>query len=162
MINTKIVLISLYIVLIYWISLKLEALHMMFFPSLGAYCLFLFSKQLHTKFIVKIFLGSVFVALISTVMFQLNDGLLSLFCTMLIAVGIIYKFELNAPPILAVAMIPYYIQAPSYWEFPFALSLTLIGLVAVLLLNEGLEKLKVAQLFVNVTKMVTGIKGFSK
>lgn len=132
MLSARGFIISLYIIFIYWLSLQFTSLHMMFFPTLGAYCLFFMTKPLSRKAQIQISFGSVMVSILSTLMYHWNTGIISLFITTLITIGLINYFKWNAPPVLAVSIIPFFTHSASYWEFPVAISLSLSGIVVLL------------------------------
>ncbi|MEK8132816.1 hypothetical protein WMW72_33540 [Paenibacillus filicis] len=137
--RTKIVAIGLYLMLVYWLSLHVEGLHTLFFPTLGAFSLLFLSRPLHPKEVVKVALGAVLASAIGVLAHAVYPGVISLFVTMLVIVWMIRKFQLNAPPILSVSFIPFFVESPNWWAMPVSVAGSIVGLVATLYMVHALE-----------------------
>jgi len=138
--NIKIAAICLYITLIYWLSLHYPSLHMMFFPTLGAFSLLFATRSLELKELGKISFGAILSSIIGTFMFYLDAGVFSLLANMLITIWLITKFKWNAPPILAVSFIPFFARTPELWTVPLSVCGSLLGLLLTLTLTLAVEK----------------------
>jgi|GEM_PF-1016684 len=137
----KLAAISLYIVLIYWFSLHVPLLHMMFFPTLGAFSLLFVSRSPDAKVLSKIAAGACVSSVIGTALFHLGGGgVLALFLNVIVIIWLIVRLKWNAPPILAVSLIPFFAQAPNVWIVPVSVCGTLAGLLATLSLASLLER----------------------
>lgn len=136
----KVIAICFYVTLIYWISLQFQTLHTLFFPTIGAFSLLFILKPFKQKEMWKIALGAVISSVIGSLLVQLNAGALSLLATLLIVTSLILKFNWNAPPILAVALIPFFSKPEVVWAAPLSVCGVLIGLVATLYAAALCEK----------------------
>lgn len=130
--NVKLVLISLYIVLVYWISSHLPSLHAMFYPTLGAFSFLLASREFDLKHAGRVLVGATIASAIGTALHALEPGALGLLADTLLVAWLIHRFRWNAPPILAVSIIPFFVAPPSLWAAPVAVMASLAGLIAVL------------------------------
>jgi hypothetical protein len=140
--NIKTLAISLYIIFIYWLSLRFSSLHMLFFPTLGSFSFLFISRSIGSIEISKIALGAVVSSIIGTLLFHLSPGVISLFSTTLITIWLINQFKLNAPPILAVAIIPFFAHSPNLWIMPLSVCGSMLGLILILSFVNGIERLK--------------------
>ncbi|MCD1258604.1 HPP family protein [Paenibacillus athensensis] len=137
----KMAAISLYIVLIYYFSLHVPLLHMLFFPTLGAFSLLFVSRSQDVRELSKIAAGAFIASIIGTALFHLgNGGVLSLFITIIVISWLIIKLKWNAPPILAVSLIPFFAHAPNVWIVPVSVCGSMAGLLATLGLVSLLER----------------------
>ncbi|SDD49583.1 hypothetical protein SAMN02799630_03734 [Paenibacillus sp. UNCCL117] len=130
--NPKIVAIGLYIMLIYWLSMQAPLLHMLFFPTLGAFSLFFISRPLQAKETARIALGAIIASLVGTLSFTVHPGVLSLFINTLVIIWLIKRFHWNAPPILAVSFIPFFARSDIWWAVPVSVAISIVGLLATL------------------------------
>ncbi|MFD0674598.1 hypothetical protein [Cohnella sp. GCM10027633] len=130
--NVKLVLISLYIVLVYWISSHLPTLHALFYPTLGAFSFLLASREFDLKHAGRILAGATVAAAIGTAAHALEPGALGLLSDTLLVAWLIHRFRWNAPPILAVSIIPFFVEPTTLWAAPVAVMVSLAGLIAVL------------------------------
>ena len=124
--------ICIYIILIYWISLHIPHMKSLFFPTLGAFSLLFVSRSFEKAEVRKIALGAVTASVIGSLFAYWNPGVVSLLLTLLIVIGLINKFKWNAPPILAVSLIPFFTQPDLAWVIPLSVFLSLGGLVLTL------------------------------
>jgi hypothetical protein len=139
--NIKILAVCLYIILIYWLSLTFPSLHMLFFPTLGSFGFLFISRSIGLKDISKIALGAVISSVIGSLLFHLSPGIISLFINTLITIWLINQFKLNAPPILAVSIIPFFAHSPNLWIMPLSVSGSMLGLILILSLVKRMERI---------------------
>ncbi|WP_054025530.1 HPP family protein [Bacillus sp. FJAT-28004] len=132
--------ICLYIIMIYWISLHIPYMHSLFFPTLGAFSLLFISRPFEKSQLRKIALGAVFSSFIGSILNYWNPGVLSLLLTLLIVIFCINRFNWNAPPILAVALIPFFTQPTLFWAIPLSVCGSLLGLLVTLSAAVYIEK----------------------
>ncbi|MBO9597392.1 MAG: hypothetical protein J7559_06185 [Cohnella sp.] len=130
--NVKLVLISLYIALIYWLSIHLASLHALFFPTLGAFSFLLASREFNRKIAGNMLIGSTTAALIGTLLHTLDAGAIGLLADCLIVGWLIHRCRWNAPPILAVSIIPFFVDQTNAWITPLCVLLSLSGLIFLL------------------------------
>lgn len=130
--NVKLVLISLYIALIYWLSTHLTSLHALFFPTLGAFSFLLASREFDRKIASNMLIGSTIAALIGTLLHTVDAGAIGLLADSLIVGWLIHRLRWNAPPILAVSIIPFFVDQTNAWITPLCVLLSLSGLIFLL------------------------------
>lgn len=131
--------ICLYLVVVYWISLHIPHMHALFFPTLGAFSLLFISRPFSKAEVGRIAIGAVAAALVGSLLAHWHAGALSLLATLLIVIGLINRFKWNAPPILAVALIPYFTQPPLFWAIPLSVCGALAGLLLTLTVADYAE-----------------------
>jgi hypothetical protein len=120
------------LLLIYWVSQHLPALKMIFYPTLGAFSYLFISRTFDFKDFAKMIAGASAASLISSSLFLSMTGFLPFFTATLCTILLIRKFNLNAPPILAIALIPFFSQPTSIWSLPLAVLISLTGLLLAL------------------------------
>ncbi|MFC5701331.1 HPP family protein [Cohnella faecalis] len=130
--NYKFVLIGLYIVFIYWLSSQEPALHALFYPTLGAFCFLFASRTFDARDVGRILIGATISSIIGSWLHQLYPSAISLFANVLIVAWLIKRFHWNAPPILAVSIVPFFVPQTNVWLIPASVSLSLLGLILVL------------------------------
>ncbi|WP_182914385.1 HPP family protein [Paenibacillus sp. 1011MAR3C5] len=130
-----------YILFIYWVSSHIPQMHSLFFPTLGAFSLLFISRPLNHTELRNIAVGAITASAIGSLFVHLSTGILSLLATLLIVLGLMKKLNWNAPPILAVALIPFFTQPPSVWIIPVSVACTLAGLLVILSAAAFAEKL---------------------
>lgn len=130
--NAKLVVISLYIVLIYWISSQWPSMHALFYPTLGAFSFLLATREFDLKHAGRILVGATVAAALGTSLHALVAGVPGLLADTLVVGWLIHRFRLNAPPILAVSIIPFFVEQPNVWAEPVAVLVSLAGLIGVL------------------------------
>ncbi|WP_027086433.1 HPP family protein [Cohnella panacarvi] len=130
--NVKLVLISIYIALIYWLSTHLSPLHALFFPTLGAFSFLLASREFDRKIAGNMLIGSTIAAVIGTLLHVLEPGAVGLLADCLLVGWLIHRFRWNAPPILAVSIIPFFVDQGNAWITPICVLLSLSGLIFLL------------------------------
>ncbi|MBP3965314.1 HPP family protein [Paenibacillus lignilyticus] len=138
--NVKSLAICLYVVLLYWLSLHVSFLDTLFFPTIGAFSFLFLSRTYLMSELGKITFGAVVSALIGTILFYLYPSSLTLFVNAVIIIWLIRKFNWNAPPIAAVALIPFFSHSPHLWAIPISVCAALLGLMGSLVLAEVLER----------------------
>jgi hypothetical protein len=112
----------------------------LFFPTLGAFSFLFVSRSLQLKQMGGVILGACLSSTIGTLLYALDSGVLSLFITILSVILLINKFNWNAPPILAVAIIPFFVKADSFWLIPISVFVSLLGLLGTLAVVYTVEK----------------------
>lgn len=120
-----------YLTLLYWMSTHFSELHMIFFPTLGAFGFICITRTVDLRWIMKICVGAVASSVIGASIYTLHSGVLSLLAVTLITIWMIHHFKLNAPPILAISLIPFFSKSGSIMIMPLSVSLALLGLLAV-------------------------------
>ncbi|MCY9592131.1 hypothetical protein PC41400_04350 [Paenibacillus chitinolyticus] len=138
--NVKIIGVALYIMLIYGISKHYPAMHGLFFPALGAFSFLFISRPFNAKAMSSISAGAVLATVVGTLIYYLVPGILALFVNTLIIIWL-NKVKWNAPPILAVSLIPFFTETPRIWDVPLAVALSLAGLTVTLLAADFVHKL---------------------
>jgi hypothetical protein len=134
--NIKIVVISLYLVLIYSVSQHSPDFKIIFFPTLGAFSYLFISRAFHFKDFAKVIAGASVASLISSLLFLNMTGFVPLLISTLCTIILIRRFNLNAPPIVAVALIPFFAQPTHFWTLPLAVLVSLSGLLVTLSIAE--------------------------
>ncbi|WP_239615618.1 hypothetical protein [Cohnella mopanensis] len=132
MLNLKMIAICLYIVVIYWISTHIPSLHSLFFPTIGAFSLLFISKPFSKVELGKIAFGAIVSSVIGTIIVYLHPGVISLFINTIIVITLITKLKWNAPPILAVSFVPFFVQPTFIWAIPLSVCGALLGLLLTL------------------------------
>ncbi|MBP1153732.1 uncharacterized membrane protein YgaE (UPF0421/DUF939 family) [Paenibacillus sp. PvR052] len=78
-------------------------------------------------------MGSHEIPLIAFVLLSvLNSSAFSLLVTILLTIWCIKKGNWYAPPILTVAIIPYFMQSSDSWLIPISVGVSLLGVLAVI------------------------------
>ncbi|UJF35838.1 HPP family protein [Paenibacillus hexagrammi] len=123
--NVKIIVCSLFLMLIYMISLQINSMHMLFYPTLGAFG-FLFSSRQSSLFEMgKMLLGATAGSIIGAGLYMMYSGPVTIFIAALLVMKMIVTFKLNSPPIMAICLIPYFSHPVTPWLAPI---FTLISL----------------------------------
>ncbi|MCR2805290.1 HPP family protein [Paenibacillus soyae] len=137
----KAIAICFYIVLIYWISLHIPLLNSLFFPTLGAFSLLFISKPFPLNEMWRIAVGAAVASFIGSTFAQLSTSALSLLATLLIVIVLFHTFKWNAPPIMAIALIPFFAKPAHVWTAPLSVVIVLAGLLLTLYAVAQCEKL---------------------
>ncbi len=132
--------ICLYIIFIYWISSHIPHMQSLFFPTLGAFSLLFISRPFEKAEVRKIAFGAVISSIVGSVSVYIHPGVISLLLTLVIVISFINTFKWNAPPILAVSLIPFFTQPPLLWVIPISVCVALIGLMLTLSAAAYIEK----------------------
>lgn len=140
--NMKIIGVALYIMLVYGISKHYPAMHGLFFPALGAFSFLFISRPFNVKAMISISAGAVLASVIGTLICHLIPGIFALFVNTLVIIWL-NKVKWNAPPILAVSLIPFFTVTSRIWDVPLAVALSLAGLTVTLLAADFVHKLLV-------------------
>ncbi|MGG2196528.1 MULTISPECIES: hypothetical protein [Paenibacillus] len=125
--------VCLYLLLVYWLSLHFPSLKSLFYPTLGAFSYLFASRSFAIKDLVRMTVGAGAASMIGTGLYIAQIGLMGFMLTVLTTFFLIKRFHLNAPPILAVSLVPYFAQPQHFWTTPIAVLATLAGLVVTLL-----------------------------
>ncbi|SFT21964.1 HPP family protein [Paenibacillus sp. BC26] len=138
--NVKSLAICLYVMVLYWLSLHVSFLDTLFFPTIGSFSFLFLTRTYSMSELGKITFGSVVSAIIGTILFYLYPSSLTLFVNAVIIIWLIRKFNWNAPPIAAIALIPFFSHTSHLWAIPISVCAALVGLMAALVLAEVLER----------------------
>lgn len=130
--NLKTIVICLYVGLIYWLSLHFSFLDTLFFPTLGAFSFLFLSRSSTISEVGKVTFGAVVSSGIGTLLYYIYPSAISLFINVIITIWLINKFKWNAPPIVAVALIPFFSHSAHHWAIPLSVCAALLGLMLVL------------------------------
>lgn len=139
--NIKAFAICLYIVGIYWVSSRMPSLHALFFPTLGAFSLLFIAHPFSPVRLGRVAFGAIIAVLVGTAMAYVHPGAITLFCNMLIVIYLINRFKWNAPPILAVSLIPFFVHASYIWVIPLSVCASLLGLLITLFVAHHVERI---------------------
>jgi hypothetical protein len=134
MLYVKVVVVSLYLALIYWLSLHIAPLAPLFFPTLGAFSYFLITSNPTARRSILLVTGAGMASLLGSAAFLWLPEMPAILATFILTVVLIRRFHLNAPPILAIALIPFFDRPQELWATPLTVFVTLTVLVALLLL----------------------------
>jgi hypothetical protein len=132
---------GLYIMFIYWLSSHAPGMHMLFFPTLGAFGFLFITRSPRLPELGGIAAGAVCSSVIGTLAYAVNDGMASLFVGTLATIWLVRTLKLNAPPIVAVSLIPFFAHPTNLWVAPLSVAASLAGLLAVLGLVYAVERL---------------------
>ncbi len=139
--NIKIIVICTYIALIYWLSLHVSFLDTLFFPTIGAFSFLFVTRSFRCAEIGKITFGAFVSSMIGTLIFWVYPSSISLFVNVLFTMWLIKRLNWNAPPIVAVSLIPFFSHSAHPWLIPVSVCMVLLGLMLFLFLAERIEKL---------------------
>ncbi|CAG7652558.1 hypothetical protein PAESOLCIP111_06568 [Paenibacillus solanacearum] len=134
--DIKTVAIALYLLLIYWLSQSFPALKPLFYPTLGAFSYLFVSRIFAMKDLMRLVIGAGAASAIGSLFYMMHAGPWTFLVTCLCTIVVIRKFHFNAPPILAVSLIPFFSQPAQWWVLPLSVTASLSGLVVMLLLTE--------------------------
>ncbi|MDR7314493.1 HPP family protein [Brevibacillus nitrificans] len=137
--SLKMVFVCLYIMSIYWLSLHIPFLDTLFFPALGAFCFLFASRSLRLSEMSKITWGAFISSMVGTLFFFVYPSPISLFVNVLFTIWMINRFKWNAPPIVAVSLIPFFSHSDYHWYIPLSVCAVLLGSMIVLFIAEQLE-----------------------
>lgn len=133
-------LICCYLVSIYWLSLHLPSLKMVFYPTLGAFCFLAVSRGRKLRDTGIVMVGAIVSVTLGSLLYSISSGALSFFATALVTITLIQAFKWNAAPILAVSFIPYFAHPDSIWTLPLSVVVSLSGLFLLMWAVGSLEK----------------------
>ena len=131
---TKVVLVSLYLAAIYWLSLHIAPLAPLFFPTLGAFSYYLIMSNPTARRYILLVAGAGLASLLGSAAFLWLPELPAILATFILTVVLIRRLQLNAPPILAIALIPFFDRPQELWSTPITVFVALTILVALLML----------------------------
>lgn len=137
--NIKTWAICFYLLIIYWVSRHVPDIRMIFYPTLGAFSYLFISRSFSLKDFGKLIAGACAASLISSAFYLSHTGIISFFASTLCTILLIRKLKLNAPPVLAIALVPYFAPPEHIWTLPLAVLVSLSGLLLVLSLTELAE-----------------------
>jgi len=149
----KLSIICLYLSVSYWIASHFSLLGMLFYPSLGSFTFLLMRRENFKKDLYKIMLGATVTSSIGSGLYFLYPSIFTFFFVALITLYIMQKFNWDAAPILAVALIPFFSHPESIWVLPFSVLCSLVGLHVPLWLIQKLENKKQSSLSNNQIHM---------
>lgn len=137
--NIKTILICAYIMAIYWFSKHYSFLDTLFFPTVGAFSFLFLSRSFRYTELTRITFGAFISAAIGTLLVYLYPSAISVFANVLITIWLIKRFKWNAPPIVAVSLIPFFSNSTHLWIIPLSVSAVLLGLMLTLFIAERAE-----------------------
>ncbi|MFH5185998.1 hypothetical protein ACHHV8_27005 [Paenibacillus sp. TAB 01] len=137
--NLKTWTICFYLLLIYWIAQHIPSVKMLFYPTLGAFSYLFISRTFAFKDFCRLIAGASAASLISSALFLSDTGFISFFAAVLSTIILIQKFRLNAPPILAIALVPFFTHPGNLWGLPLAVLVSLSGLLLTLVRRRGVQ-----------------------
>jgi hypothetical protein len=137
--NIKTIAICFYIMVIYWFSLHISFLDTLFFPTLGAFGFLFLSRSFQHKELVRITIGAFVSAVIGTLLVYVYPSSVSVFINVLITMLLINKFKWNAPPIVAISLIPFFSHSAHRWVIPLSACAVLVGLMLTLFVAERVD-----------------------
>ncbi|MED4780999.1 HPP family protein [Brevibacillus choshinensis] len=138
--NFKMIVICIYIMLIYWLSLQFPYLDTLFFPTVGAFSFLFVSRALRFSEISKITLGAFISSAMGTLFFFIYPSPIMLFVNVLITMWLVTTCKWNAPPIVAVSLIPFFSHSSNHWFIPLSVCGVLLGLMVVIFIAERVER----------------------
>ncbi|USB31647.1 HPP family protein [Paenibacillus sp. YPG26] len=130
-----------YLAIIYFASIQLPSLKMVFYPTLGAFSFLFIHRQGHIKDTGRIIIGAIVAATLGSLFYTIDSGVLSFFATAMITLSLIKLFRCNAAPILAVSLIPFFAHPVTIWMLPASVMASLAGLALTLWFIGKLEQL---------------------
>ncbi|RUS47396.1 HPP family protein [Cohnella sp. AR92] len=137
--KVKTIAIGIYIMIIYWFSLHFSFLDTLFFPTLGAFSFLFISRTFLYREIARITVGAFVSSAIGTILFYLYPSPITVLANVLITIWLIRKFKWNAPPIVAVSLVPFFSHSPHHWVIPLSVSAVLLGLMLILFIAERVD-----------------------
>ncbi|TBL75628.1 HPP family protein [Paenibacillus thalictri] len=135
--NIKLLSASLFLMATYWISLKVPAMHMVFYPTLGAFCVLFTTRSFERIEIVKVIIGAAVSSVVGCLFYFIYPGALSILLVSLLVMWANKKYKLNAPPIMAIALIPFFSHPQHLWLTPLFVFLSLTSLFVLIGLADA-------------------------
>lgn len=130
-----------YLGLVYLAAGRLQGLHPLFFPALGAFAYLAITRRSDWREMMKMTAGAIVCSFVGSVLSFLHPNSVFLVIDALLVFWLIHKLNWNAPPILAVSLIPFFSRSSAWWTFPASSGAALIGLMLVLALASVLDRL---------------------
>jgi hypothetical protein len=137
--SIKTVAVSGYLLAMYWLSQHLSIQEMLFYPTLGAFSYYFMCRSMRLKDSLLILFGAVLAAEAGSLLHHYVPGIMAFFLICLLTIGALKVAKMNAAPIAAIAIIPYFTDLSSVWVLPVSVFITLAGLIAVLFAAHALE-----------------------
>ncbi|WP_438448687.1 hypothetical protein [Gorillibacterium sp. sgz5001074] len=134
------VFICVYLVAVYWLSHHFAPAKMAFYPTLGAFCFLFMKKGGPLPHMARIILGACASAVIGSLLHYVDAGAVSFLITTALTLTLIQVSRLDAAPIMAVSIIPYFVHPTAVWILPAAVLVSLSGLLVPIWLLDRLEK----------------------
>lgn len=131
---------SLYLSAAYWISLHFPPLGMMFYPSLGSFSVILMKQKNDDHSLRKIILSATITSTLGSILSFFYPSIITFFITAFITFWVMQKFDWNAAPVLAVALIPFFSHPQTVWVLPLSVLCSLIGLSLPLWMVQKLNR----------------------
>lgn len=135
----KLTVFCLYLSAAYLISTHFPPLGMLFYPSLGSFSVILMRQDNFMRELLVIAVGATVTSTIGSVLFFLHPSIFSFFATAFIVLWLMGKFNWQAAPILAVALIPFFSQPETVWVLPLSALCSVIGLTIPLWIVQKLK-----------------------
>src|SRR4051812_33033339 len=111
----RFIMISAYLMCMYWISSCFPTMKMAFYPTLAAFGFLFVHRMDRISELWKMTVGAVVAASIGSCLFAFSSGIGAFFVTALVTISIIHLFKLNAAPVLAVSLIPFFTHPDVLW-----------------------------------------------
>lgn len=137
--NLKIIAICLYLMLIYWISQHIPVVKMIFYPTLGAFSYLFITRAFSFKDFGRMIAGACVASLISSALYLSHTGMISFLAATLLTIILIQRFKLNAPPVLAIALVPFFAQPEHLLTLPLSVLVSLSGLLLIISITKLIE-----------------------
>ena len=130
-----------YLGLVYFAAGRVQGLHPLFFPALGAFAYLMITRQSAWREMLKMTAGTIVCSFIGSILSLLHPSSVFLVIDGLLVFWMIHRFKWNAPPIIAVSLIPFFSRSPDWWTFPVSSGIALIGLTLTLAAASVLAQL---------------------
>ncbi|MDF2719867.1 MAG: hypothetical protein K0R28_6792 [Paenibacillus sp.] len=128
-----------YLLVAYWLSSHFGILKMCFYPTLGAFSYFFISRSLSKHESAKVVTAAVAASAAGSLLHAVSPGPLAFLLTCILTIAAIQLIRIQAAPILAVSLIPFFAPLPAVWTLPVFVCASLMGLLAALQISRGLE-----------------------
>lgn len=121
-----------YFGLVYFAAGRVEGLHPLFFPALGAFAYLLIVRQSPLREMLNVTVGAIACSFIGSLLAMLHPSTVFLVVDALIVFWLIHKRGWNAPLIVAVSFIPFFSGTSNWWAYPLCNGAALLGLILTL------------------------------
>lgn len=130
-----------YLGLVYFAAGHVQGLHPLFFPALGAFAYLMITRRSAWQEMLQMTAGTIICSFIGSILSLLHPNTVFLVVDALLVYWMIHRLKWNAPPIIAVSLIPFFSRSPDWWTFPVSGGAALIGLAFTLSIASVLAKL---------------------
>ncbi|MBB6693417.1 hypothetical protein H7B90_18670 [Cohnella xylanilytica] len=132
----------LYIGLVYFVSAHLEGFHPLFFPTLGAFAYLFVTRSASAREQGVIAFGALIGSVTGSILSQLHPSTLFFVVNALFTFWMIRRWKWNAPPIMAVSFVPFFMRPSELWTLPLFTAMAIGGLVLTLAAASAVERWK--------------------